>query len=243
MNRTVVITGASRGLGLALACQFINQGDVVFGISRTKRHWNAAYNLVSNSKHLILTCADISRETVVKNFLAKIKKQTNHIDILINNAGYGGVLSRIEDLKLAEFRKHLDQNLLSAFLMCKYFIPRMRRQKSGLIFNIASMAGKRAVPRLVAYSASKFGILALTQAIAKENLDTPIKCITVCPGGMNTKMRSDLFGKEDAIRQQSVDFVASIVLQITNNKIRLETGSDITIRHSKVADIHVPPTN
>ena len=126
--------------------------------------------------------------------------------------------------------------------MCKRAIPIFRKQNDGMIINISSMAGKRAVPRLVAYSASKFGILAISQSIAKENLDTNLKCITICPAGINTRMRERLFGKQDAIQQQSADFVADIICQTVNGTIKVDNGGDIIIRHGKVAAINpLPP--
>ena len=103
------------------------------------------------------------------------------------------------------------------------------------------MAGVRAVPRLSAYSASKFGVLALTQAIAKENEASKIKCIAVSPGGMNTEMRSKLFGRKDAVKQQSPDFVADKIFKIANDKIKLSSGENIIIRHGKITGIQSLP--
>ena len=103
------------------------------------------------------------------------------------------------------------------------------------------MAGQRAVPRLAVYSAAKFGVLALSQAVAKENANIDFKCLTVCPGGMNTEMRANLFGWEDASRQQSPAFVADTIYDIYRNKIKVESGGDIVIRHGKVTAIHPCP--
>jgi NAD(P)-dependent dehydrogenase (short-subunit alcohol dehydrogenase family) len=97
------------------------------------------------------------------------------------------------------------------------------------------------VPRLAAYSAAKFGVLALSQAIAKENPETGLRCITVCPGGMNTEMRRELFGAEDAVRQQTPEFVAGIMTQIAEGKITVLSGGHIVIRHSKIAGVFPPP--
>lgn len=108
--------------------------------------------------------------------------------------------------------------------------------------NVSSMAGVRAVPRIAGYSASKFGVLAMTEAIAKENPDW-LKAITICPGGMNTKMRSDLFGKEDASRQQTPAFVASKMMQILKDEIPVLSASHIVIRHSRITQIMVPPNS
>jgi NAD(P)-dependent dehydrogenase (short-subunit alcohol dehydrogenase family) len=228
MKRIIVITGASRGLGLALAKKFVDLGDTVFGISRTRKYWPAAKRAVP-SDHFKLLAGDITSEKTVKTLLAGIRRRAGQIDILINNAGYCAPLAPVEKISLAEFRMHFKQNLDTAFLMCKHATPIMKKQKRGLIMNVSSMAGIRAVPRLVAYSASKFGVLALSQAIAKENSETGLRCITVCPGGMNTEMRRELFGAEDAVRQQTPEFVSEIMALIAEGKIpRNRTAANTT---------------
>jgi NAD(P)-dependent dehydrogenase (short-subunit alcohol dehydrogenase family) len=84
-------------------------------------------------------------------------------------------------------------------------------------------------------------VLALSQAIAKENPDTGIKCITVCPGGMNTTMRRQLFGAEDAARQQTPEFMADMIAQVADEKIKVLSGGHIVIRHCKITGIFPPP--
>ncbi len=148
----------------------------------------------------------------------------------------------MEDQSLAELQNNLTHNLVSAFLVCKATLPIFRKQKKGVIINISSMAGKRAVPRLSAYSASKFGIVALSQAIAKENADlVELKCFTVCPGGMNTEMRAKLFGREDAERQQTPEFVAEKIMEVLEGEIDVESGGDIVIRHGQITAINPLP--
>lgn len=125
--------------------------------------------------------------------------------------------------------------------MSKHLIPLFRKQERGFIIHISSMAGQRAVPRLFPYSASKFGLQALSQCIAKENADSSLKSIAVCPGGMNTQMRADLFGKEDAQKQQGTDFVADIVFRVTDGDVHVESGGDIVIRHGEITAVHPCP--
>ena len=240
MSRIIVITGASRGLGLELAKKFVASGDTVYGISRTRKYWPAAKKSVSSARFYLLS-SDITSEKKVKALLAGIARRAGRIDILINSAGYSAPLTKVEDVPLKEFRKHFFQNLDSAFLMCKYAIPLMKKQARALIVNVSSMAGIRAVPRLVAYSAAKSGVIALSQAIAKENLDTGLQCITVCPGGMNTEMRRELFGAEDAQRQQTPEFVAGIIADIVEGKTEVLSGGHIIIRHGKITGIFPPP--
>lgn len=240
MNRVIVITGASRGLGLEAAKKFITNGDKVFGISRTRRYWPEAKRSVP-SPDFRLFQADLTREKSVRTVLGRIQKAAQRIDVLINNAGYCGPLAKVEDISAKEFQKHLTQNLISAFLMCKHAVPLMKRSKNALIINISSMAGVRAVPGLFPYSAAKFGVLALSQAVAKENSETGPRCITVCPGGMNTKMRRDLFGVKDADKQQGPDFVAYVIDQIVNDRIEVLSGGHIIIRHGKITGVFPPP--
>jgi NAD(P)-dependent dehydrogenase (short-subunit alcohol dehydrogenase family) len=240
MTRIIVITGASRGLGLALAGKFVDLGDTVFGISRTRHYWLAAKKVVPSGRFKLLA-GDITSEKTVKALLAGIKRRAGRIDILINNAGFWTPIANVETVSLKEFREHFKQNLETVFLMCKHAIPIMKKQPRALIMNVSSMAGVRAVPRLAAYSAAKFGVLALSQAIAKEDPETGLHCITVCPGGMNTDMRKGLFGAEDAARQQTPEFVAGIMAQIAEGKIKVLSGGHIIIRHSKIAGIFPPP--
>jgi 3-oxoacyl-[acyl-carrier protein] reductase len=240
MPRIIVITGASRGLGLALAKQFTDSGDTVFGISRTQKYWPAAKKAVP-SENFKLFCGDLTSEKKVKALLAGIHRRAGHIDILVNNAGFWTPIANLESVSLKEFREHLKQNLETVFLTCKYALPLMKKQPRALIMNVSSMAGVRAVPRLAVYSASKSGVIALSQAIAKENADGGLQCITVCPGGMNTDMRQGIFGAEDAQRQQTPEFVANIMHQIVEGKILVESGGHIIIRHSKITGVFPPP--
>ena len=241
MSRVVVITGAASGLGLSLSRHFLQSGDRVFGVTRTQRHWNSAKKNLKNSEQFSLDCVDVSSESQVRQYLVKIKGVVNRIDILINCAGYGGKLAPVEKLELSEFQNHLSNNLVSTFLMCKHLLPVFKKTNAGWIVNVASYAGKRAVPLMSAYSSSKFGVVALSQSIAKENPKSRFKCVTVCPGGINTSMRVKLFGAEEAQRQQSADFVAEKIVAIIEGKIPIESGGDVVIRHGKVAAINPLP--
>ncbi len=241
-GRIVVISGASSGLGLNLAGQFLKAGDTVYGVTQTRSHWPSAKERLSDyPDQFFLFRADCSRETAVKRFITTVQKKAGRLDILINNAGYANPPVRTEDESAREFTKNFTGNLLSAFLMSKYALPTLLQRKKGWIINISSMAGKRAVPRLAAYSAAKFGLVALSQCLAKENPIPGFKCISVCPGGINTEMRAKLFGNDDAKRQQSAGFVAEKVFEIVEGKITVESGGDICIRHGKITAINPAP--
>jgi 3-oxoacyl-[acyl-carrier protein] reductase len=241
MDRTVLITGAAGGLGLRLTKRFLDLGDFVFGITRSKNNWGNAKKRLGSSERFHLSQGDISQEKAVKRFISQVRKKNRRIDIVINNAGYVDVPTRVEDLRLTEIQKNLNANLVSVFLMCKHVLPTLQKQGQGLIVNISSMAGKRAVPRLSAYSASKFGVLAVSQSVAKENEGRGIKCVTICPGGINTAMRAKVFGGEDAKKQQSADFVSDAIMKVVSGEIEVPSGGDIVIRHGEIKKVCAAP--
>lgn len=240
-KKIAIITGASTGLGLSLSLKLLHDGYLVHGISCTQTHWKTAIESANFSSNFCLHQIDVTNETEVKLFFDGIKKREEQFNLLINNAGYASIPIRLENITTEEFKKNIDVNLYGTFLMCKYALPIMQNNKQGTIINISSMAGKRAVPELSVYSASKFGVVALSQAIAKENIKNDIKCFTVCPGGMRTEMRAKLYGSEDASRQQTTDYVADVIMQTISGEINIDSGGDIVIRHSKITAINPVP--
>jgi len=241
MIESVLITGASRGLGLALTLQFAEQGVRVYAVSRTKRHWKQAMAQVKpGSADVTWFECDVTDETQVKALFQKVIRRSP-LSLVISNAGYGGRLETIDQLPLAEFERHMTQNLRSVFLIAKYALRVFKKEKRGFLVNVSSMAGTRAVPRLAAYSASKFGVMALTQAAVKENSEIDFKAITVCPGGMNTAMRSNLFGAVDAAKQQTPEFVAEKMIALIEGEIPVENGAAVIIRHGKITAIQPMP--
>lgn len=241
MGKIILITGASSGLGLSLSERFVQRGDTVYGLTLTRKNWSAAQKRIPDSRRFFLFQGDASSEAAVKRFVTSVHRKEGRLDGLVHSAGYGGKVERLEEQSLGEFQKHLSLNLLSTFLLCKHAIPFLKKQKESWFIAVSSMAGKRALPRLGAYSASKFGVVALMQTAAKENPEPGFRCFTVCPGGMHTPMREKLFGKEDAKRQQSPDFVAEQILKVLEGEIEVPSGGDIVIRHGQVVAVNPAP--
>lgn len=240
---TAVISGASRGLGFSLASCLHGQGVTIFALASKASSWKSLPVALKSDSRFICLSGDLTSPSTISRLCRSIKKGTQTLDLLIHSAGYGGKLQNIADVPLTEWQRHLAINLTAPFLMTQELLPLLRKSNDGKIINVSSMAGTRGVPKLGPYSVSKFGIRGLTQSLAKEEIDSGLKAWTVCPGGMNTRMRSDLFGKKDARMQQSADFVSQIIMDLIVGRLPVESGSDIVIRHGKVTCIATPPTS
>lgn len=234
-KKVCIISGVSSGIGLALCKQVLDKDYTVYGISLTENNWPSLERYIDGSCSLHLSTCDVSKELEVKSFIDYVIAEEGQIDLLINNAGYIDEGFKLEEISTEEFTKNIEINLYSIYFMCKYAIPYMKSYDKCII-NISSNAGKRAVPTIAAYSAAKFGVVALTQSIAKENEDNGLRCYCACPGGTNTPMREKIFG--DACNQQSPEFVAEETLKLLKGDIK--SGSDVVIRHGKV-EINILP--
>lgn len=237
MARVCILSGASSGIGLSLAKILLEKDYKIYGLSLSQTNWPAANSFTNNHPNFILRKIDVSNENEVKGLVDDVLSIEGKIDLLINNAGYIDQGGRIENISSQTFLRNFEVNTFSVFYMCKYAIPFMQ-SKDKIIINISSNAGKRAVPQIASYSASKFAVLGLSQSIAKENLDNGLKVICICPGGTNTPMRQKIF--HDADQQQSADFVAQKIGAIIGGEIDTETGCDVVIRYGQVTVNDLP---
>tara|TARA_B100001750_G_C15519800_1_gene610575 strand:- start:1221 stop:1946 length:726 start_codon:yes stop_codon:yes gene_type:complete len=227
-NKKIVLTGASSGIGYALLKYFINEGAIVFGSSRNKRELTKEDEQKCNFELL-----DLSNEDNVKEYVNTIIKKEDEIDILINNAGVAHNLALVEEIDSTMLDSVVRDNLMPTFNMTKYIIPVMKKNNSGTIINISSRAGRRAVPKLSAYTAAKFAVRGLTESVAKEVQDTNIKCISISPAGVNTGMRAMVFGEEDSSNQQTTERISKIISSILLGELQVTNGSDVVIIKDK----------
>lgn len=182
-GKSVIVTGASRGLGLSIATAFVGAGSVVTMIAEDAAIGHAAKAIGAEGM-----IADISDHAAIMGALRDIKR----IDVLVNNAGLER-LTALEDLSAeneATFRRILDVNVTGTFLMTRAALPRM--QAGGRIVNTASVWGRVAEPLFGAYVASKHAVIGLTKTWAKELGPRGITVNAVCPGWVETEssMRS-----------------------------------------------------
>jgi NADP-dependent 3-hydroxy acid dehydrogenase YdfG len=187
-NRTALITGASSGIGKATALAFATAGINLALIGRDQAKLTAvaqaAIAVGVTAKTYVM---DLSALDLVSAKIAAIAAESDNLDILVNNAGMAYTGS-IGETPLAEWQQVIDLNLTSVFQCVQGILPHMRQRKAGVIVNVSSIAGKQVFPNWGIYSVSKFGLMALTQAIAVEERGHGIRVTAICPGSVNTPL-------------------------------------------------------
>ncbi len=187
-NRTAIITGASSGIGKATALAFAKAGIDLALVGRSEDKLTAvaeaAVAVGVKAKTYVLDLSILDR---VSAEMAAIGADWDNVDILVNNAGMA-YTNPIAETTLADWQRVIDLNLTSVFQCIQGVLPQMRQQKSGIIANISSIAAKQVFPNWGTYSVSKFGLMALTQAIAGEERANGIRVTAICPGSVNTPL-------------------------------------------------------
>ncbi|MCH7605440.1 SDR family oxidoreductase [Patescibacteria group bacterium] len=237
-GKVVLITGASKGLGKALAETLAKEGIHVFICARDKSKLKGVCNsIIRNHGRCEYFIVDVTKRKQVEKFVDTVYRSAGKIDILLNNAGTIHPKKFIENITDKEYESCMKTNINSVFYFMQKVIPLMKKQNEGMVINISSGAGKRGYGQLSVYSASKFAVQGLTQSVAWELRGTKVSCISVSPGGINTRMREKIFGKKDSASQQDPKVVANIIKKIIEGTMQVSNGEDIEIRGGKVTAI------
>jgi 3-oxoacyl-[acyl-carrier protein] reductase len=228
-GKTAVVTGGSRGIGKAAAAALAKEGANIVIASRTLRVLKKTANEIERSGAEVLPArADVSSEKDVVKMVRKAVERFRRIDILVNNAGIA-IRKPLVETSEKEWNRVIEVNLKSAFICSKYVLPYMVEQAEGVIINISSVAGKHGFSGFSAYSASKFGIIGLTESLAKEVEEYGIRVYAVCPGGVDTRMYHSLFPQSHSAFLQKPEDVAERVVQLCLPGCRVRTGSSIEV--------------
>ncbi|MBC7915302.1 MAG: SDR family oxidoreductase [Pyrinomonadaceae bacterium] len=210
-NKTAIITGASRGIGKAIAENLAKAGVHVILTARNQDELNAAVVSISREGGKATAFSlDIADENAIKKFISEIDEIGNPIDILINNAGIGGFES-VTETDSTFWDRVMDVNVKGTFLMCKHLVPFMQKQNGGHILNIASDVAKRTFANGAMYCASKYAQDAFSSALRKEVREFNIKVSVVYPGKVETYFNNSIPGEnEDHHRLQPDDIANSV---------------------------------
>ncbi|EAU47995.1 SDR family NAD(P)-dependent oxidoreductase [Salipiger bermudensis] len=230
-QKTAIVTGAARGIGLATTKQFLAEGRRVAMIDRDAEALMAEAGALEN---VLPVVCDVSQPEQVDAMIAEVAGAFGRIDALVNNAGVAD-FGPIEETSFERWRTVMATNLDGVFLCSQAAIPELRKT-SGAIVNIASISGLRASTLRVAYGTSKAGVIQLTQQQAAELGEYGIRANCVAPGPVRTKLAMAVHSQEiidayhDAIplnRYGSEDEIASVIVFLCSDKASYVTGQTI----------------
>jgi len=211
-GKTAVVTGASRGIGQAIAALFQREGAGVAGCAR-----RAAPGV---------DACDVGQAAQVARFATEVQARLGVPDIVVNNAGTV-VRSRLEDLSETDWDSVVGSNLKGTYLITQAFLPGMRARRSGRIINVASISGRLGTAGLVVYCAAKHGVVGFTRALAEEVRADGLTVNAICPGSVDTDMlRVGMPGAKPAM---TVDDIAQAALFLATDAPLAMTGSCVDV--------------
>jgi 3-oxoacyl-[acyl-carrier protein] reductase len=236
-DKVALVTGASRGLGRAIALALAAEGASIAAIARSEDALKDTLEAIRAAGGTAEPFAlDVSDEAAVEATIEKISTRFGHIDVLVNNAGVtrDGLLMR---MKAEDWDIVLDTNLKGAFLLTKPVGRLMVKQRSGRIINISSVIGLMGNAGQVNYAASKAGLIGFTKSVAREFASRGITCNVVCPGfietdmtkGLGDDLRKKLLEKIPLARLGQPEDVAGVVAFLTSPAASYITGQILTV--------------
>jgi uncharacterized protein len=217
-GKVAVITGASMGIGLAIAQLFASEGATVVLASRDLARVEEAKSSIAataqgSAERLLAVACDVRRREDIERLLSISIGRYGRVDIWVNNAGFG-LVDSVQRMNMDECRRMFDTNLFGAVTAMQVVTPKMREQGSGAIVNISSVAGHIAVPYMAAYGATKHALNCFTKAARLELRNSGVQINNVCPGYVKTEFSNNAVRGGD-----NVGVAGSIKRGITGDRV------------------------
>jgi len=214
-RRVAIVTGASRGIGRAVAARLAREGHDLVLAARTEADLaDAAVECEAAGARALPVRCDVSREEDVLALFEKTRAQFGRLDVLVNNAGVG-VFKPIVETSLADYERVMGVNLKGAFLCAREAMRAMTAGGGGTIVNIASVVGIKGYPGQGVYTASKHGLVGLSKVLAAEGQPHGVRVHVICPGGVATGLvgqaRPDIDPSELLRPEDVADLVAYLL--------------------------------
>ena len=239
-DRVALVTGASRGIGRALAVGLARAGaDVVLAARSAAALEETAREVEAVGRRALACPTDLARPEDVVSLRERAERAFGRVDVLVNNAGVSEAVTPTEELSLEEWNRTIAVNLTGAFLCCRELGPAMVRRGKGAIVNVGSILGEVGMPRALAYCVSKAGLVALTKSLAAEWARGGVRVNLVAPGFVDTEMVAAQRSDERARRYLeqrtllrrfgTVDEMVGAVLYLASDASSYTTGATLLL--------------
>jgi len=229
-GKRAIITGSTKGIGLAIARALVGEGVSVVISSRNQKAIDRIVSQLgqASNQQVVGKQCDVIEADQCEILVNYCVEKLGGLDILVNNAGVG-LFKKVEEMSVQEWRNVLSTNLDGVFFNCRFAIPEMKKSGEGFIVNIGSLAGKNAFPQGAAYNASKFGLTGFSEALMQEVRHDDIQVAHVMPGSVDTGFGNN---KGSHSWKLSSEDVARVVVETLSRDARCLT-SQIEMRPSK----------
>lgn len=228
-GKVVIVTGASSGIGKAIALLFSKEGATVLAVARSE---DKLKELTKESSgflgDIVALQGDITKDKDIDHIVEYSKNTYKKIDVLVNNAGIMDGFYPLGEMDDELFNKVFDVNFMGAMKLCRKVIPIMEDQGKGVIVNMSSLAGEFGARAGAAYTSSKFALTGLTKNIAYMYMEKGIRCNAICPGGVDTGISEKqdvnqfgldrvMKGSSNGSRQASPEEIANVALFLASD--------------------------
>ena len=228
-GQVIIVTGAGRGIGRAVARELADAGARLVLVARTTADLARVAEDLGEDRAAVVA-GDVTDEATAAAAVARAREWGGGLDGVVNNAGIGWS-GRVHEMPLDEWRRLMDVNLTGVFLFTKAALPVLLARRRGHIINIASGAGRLGMAGSAAYSASKFGVIGFTEAVGLEVRNSGVKVSVVEPGSVQTAFSAGAAARDWALQPADVARVVRALLA---------TGPNVWVREAFVTPLRVP---
>jgi 3-oxoacyl-[acyl-carrier protein] reductase len=214
-GQNALVTGGTRGIGLAVAEALLGAGASVAICGRSEKTVKSAVSQLTNKakSKVVGKVADVRSNTEVADLFTWIDHELGDLDIVVNNAGLG-VFKSTAELSVEDWQKTLETNLSGVFYCCREALPRLKQRGGGYIINISSLAGKNAFAGGAAYNASKFGLNGFSEAMMLDHRYDKVRVSYVMPGSVNTEFGSGAARADWKIAPEDIGEIVLMLLRM-----------------------------